>query len=71
MPSCSEMDLGIDPSQVEECTMKKVLIATALGMLVAGQVAAQESPWLVRARVVNMQMTNDNTTPVTGLGVSN
>ena len=51
--------------------MKKVLIATALGMLVAGQVAAQESPWLVRARVVNMQMTNDNTTPVTGLGVSN
>lgn len=51
--------------------MKKILIAAAVGMLVAGQVAAQESPWLVRARAVNMHMTNENSTPVGGLGVSN
>ena len=51
--------------------MKKILIAAAVGMLVAGQVAAQEGPWLVRARAVNMHMTNENSTPVTGLGVSN
>jgi len=51
--------------------MKKILIAAAVGLLVAGQVAAQESPWLVRARAVNLNMTNDNTTPVTGLGASN
>lgn len=40
--------------------MKKILIAAAVGMLVAGQVAAQESPWLVRARAVNLQMANEN-----------
>ncbi len=51
--------------------MKKVLIAAAVGLLVAGQVAAQESPWLVRARSVNLVMSNDNTTPVAGLGVQN
>ena len=51
--------------------MKKILIAAAVGMLVAGQVAAQESPWLVRARSVNLVMANDNTTPVAGLGVQN
>jgi outer membrane protein len=51
--------------------MKKVLIAAAIGMLVAGQVAAQESPWLVRARAVNLHMANNNSTPVAGLGVQN
>lgn len=51
--------------------MKKILIAAAVGLLVAGQVVAQESPWLVRARAVNLNMTNTNTTPVAGLGVSN
>jgi outer membrane protein len=49
--------------------MKKIIIAAAVGMLVAGQVAAQESPWLVRARAVNLHMTNDNSTAVAGLGV--
>ena len=34
--------------------MKKILIAAAVGMLVAGSVAAQESPWLVRARAVHI-----------------
>ena len=38
--------------------MKKILIAAAVGMLVAGSVAAQESPWLVRARAVNLNMAN-------------
>ena len=47
--------------------MKKILIAAAVGMLVAGSVAAQESPWLVRARAVNLQMDNKDST---GLGLT-
>ena len=42
--------------------MKKILIAAAVGMLVAGQVSAQESPWLVRARAVNLVMSNHDST---------
>ena len=42
--------------------MKKILIAAAIGMLVAGQVAAQESPWLVRARAVQLDMANKDST---------
>ena len=42
--------------------MKKILIAAAVGMLVAGHVAAQESPWLVRARVVQLNMANKDST---------
>jgi outer membrane protein len=42
--------------------MKKILIAATVGMLVAGSVAAQESPWLVRARAVNLNMANEVTT---------
>jgi outer membrane protein len=42
--------------------MKKILIAAAVGMLVAGQVSAQESPWLVRARAVNLVMSNHDAT---------
>ncbi len=49
--------------------MKKILIAAAVGMLVAGSVAAQESPWLVRARAVQLNMTNTNNTTVSGLAV--
>ena len=48
--------------------MKKILIATAVGLLVAGSVAAQESPWLARARAVNLSMANDST--IAGLTVS-
>ena len=44
--------------------MKKILIAAAVGMLVAGQVAAQESPWLVRARAVKLSMSNHDATPL-------
>jgi outer membrane protein len=48
--------------------MKKILIAAAVGLLVAGHVAAQESPWLVRARAVNLQMQNDNSASLTNAG---
>lgn len=47
--------------------MKKILIAAAVGLLVAGSVAAQESPWLVRARAVNLNMANNDST---GLGLT-
>ena len=47
--------------------MKKILIAAAVGMLVAGSVTAQESPWLVRARAVNLNMANVDST---GLGLT-
>ena len=47
--------------------MKKILIAAAVGMLVAGSVAAQESPWLVRARAVHLNMANVDST---GLGLT-
>ncbi len=42
--------------------MKKIIIAAAVGMLVAGQVAAQESPWLVRVRAVELNMANKDST---------
>jgi outer membrane protein len=45
-------------------TMKKILIAAAVGLLVAGQVAAQESPWLVRARAAKLSMANHDATPL-------
>lgn len=44
--------------------MKKILIAAAVGMLVAGQVAAQESPWMVRTRAVYVDMANNDHTTV-------
>jgi len=42
--------------------MKKILIAAAVGLLVAGQVVAQDSPWLVRARAVHLNMSNHDST---------
>jgi outer membrane protein len=50
--------------------MKKILIAAAVGMLVAGSVTAQESPWLVRARAVNLNMANDVTSGLAGVNVN-
>jgi outer membrane protein len=50
--------------------MKKMLIAAAVGMLVAGSVAAQESPWLVRARAVNLSMANDASSSLSALGLT-
>ena len=49
--------------------MKKIIIAAAVGMLVAGQVAAQESPWMVRARAVNLASVDDNGTSTANLAV--
>ena len=40
--------------------MKKILIAAAVGMLFAGQVAAQESPLMVRARAVYVDVHNSD-----------
>ena len=51
--------------------MKKILIAAAVGMLVAGQVAAQESPWLVRARAVYIETVNQDSGTGLDLNVSN
>jgi outer membrane protein len=45
--------------------MKKLLIATAVGVCLAGQVAAQESPWMVRARAVQLDMKNSGNTATT------
>lgn len=47
--------------------MKKILIAASVGMLLAGQVAAQESPWMVRARAVQLDMKNSGNTATTAL----
>ena len=52
--------------------MKKILITVAIGLLAAGQVAAQESPWLVRVRAVDVQMNNkDQTNLSDNLNVDN
>jgi outer membrane protein len=48
--------------------MKKMLIVAALGLLTMGTVAAQQSPWLVRARAVNLDMANKDATGL-GMGV--
>jgi outer membrane protein len=50
--------------------MKKILIAATVGMLVAGSVAAQESPWLVRARAVNLNMANKDGVAAGALNLS-
>jgi len=66
---CEINSTGIDPSSRKQ-TMKKILIAAAVGMLVAGSVAAQESPWLVRARAAHLNMANTNNTNVADLSVN-
>ena len=43
-------------------------VAAALG---GGQALAQESPWLVRLRAVQLDMANENSTGVVGLGANN
>jgi outer membrane protein len=48
-----------------ERKMKKILIAAAVGVCLAGQVAAQESPWMVRARAVQLDMKNSGNTATT------
>jgi outer membrane protein len=63
---CEINSTGIDPSTRKQ-KMKKILIAAAVGMLAVGSVAAQESPWLVRARAVHLNMANVDST---GLGLT-
>lgn len=50
--------------------MKKTMVISALGLLMAGTVAAQQSPWLVRVRAVNSDMANKDATGL-GMGVKN
>ena len=56
----------------ERMNMKKkhVLIAAAVAALMAGQVMAQESPWLVRLRAVQLGMTNNWSPTVAGAAVT-
>lgn len=49
---------------------KHVLIAAAVAALMAGQVMAQESPWLVRLRAVQLGMTNNWSPTVAGAAVT-
>ena len=49
---------------------KHVLIAAAVVALMAGQVMAQESPWLVRLRAVQLGMTNNWSPTVAGAAVT-
>lgn len=46
------------------------LVAASLGLLANQAIAQQESPWLVRARVIDMR-TADKSDPVGGSGASN
>jgi len=62
------MTLRRKASSLKEKTMKKQLIViAALAALGMGVVQAQETPWLVRARAVNLDMTNKDST---GLGLT-
>jgi outer membrane protein len=62
------MTLRRKASSLKEKTMKKQLIViAALAALGMGVVQAQETPWLVRARAVNLDMANKDST---GLGLT-
>lgn len=47
--------------------MKKMIVLAALAACAVGAVQAQESPWMVRFRAVNLDMTNKD---ATGLGLT-
>ncbi|MEY3490300.1 MAG: hypothetical protein RL655_1868, partial [Pseudomonadota bacterium] len=48
-----------------------ICVAAVVAALVGGQALAQESPWLVRLRAVQLDMANENSTGVAGLGANN
>jgi len=48
-----------------------ICVAAVAAALVGGQALAQESPWLVRLRAVQLDMANENSTGVRGLGANN
>lgn len=47
--------------------MKKLIVTTAVCALLSGAAFAQESPWMVRVRAVNIDMANKD---ATGLGLT-
>lgn len=47
--------------------MKKLIVTTAVCALLSGTAFAQESPWMVRVRAVNIDMANKD---ATGLGLT-
>ena len=47
--------------------MKKLILTTAVCALLSGAALAEQSPWLVRARAVGLDMSNKDST---GLGLS-
>ena len=69
-PPASNGCTGIDPSKTQGHTMKKILLSAAVGLFVATQVTAQDSPWLLRARAVNLQMANTTSGAATTLDVN-
>jgi outer membrane protein len=50
--------------------MKKIVIAAAVYTLLSGAVLAEQSPWMVRARAVGLDMSNKDSTGL-GLNVNN
>ena len=47
--------------------MKKLILTTAVCALLSGAALAEQSPWLIRARAVGLDMSNKDST---GLGLS-
>jgi len=47
--------------------MKKLIVTSAVCAMLSGAVMAQQSPWMVRARAVNLDMANQD---ATGLGLT-
>jgi outer membrane protein len=49
---------------------KLMWVAAAMAAWLAGPAVAQDGPWLVRLRAVQLTMANGNSTPVAGLGAN-
>lgn len=67
---CKGMDPSLQEKERSIMNKKNVLLAAALAALVSGQAMAQESPWLVRLRAVQLSMSNQNDTSVAELAVN-
>jgi outer membrane protein len=68
---CKGMDPSLQEKERSIMNKKNVLLAAALAALVGGQALAQESPWMVRLRAVQLSMSNDNgVTAAPGLGAN-
>ena len=60
----------IKPSYERNQIMKKIVIAAAVYTLLSGAAFAEQSPWMVRARAVGLDMSNKDSTGL-GLNVNN